>query len=80
MFHSALGLKMDTSFGSVFELNKVEHQHLGITLLPIGAVSILPNRVVNLDYIILYLQLICKMFNSTSVLVVHDYVCDRFCC
>ena len=30
MFHSKLGFKIDTSFGSVFELNNVEHQHFGI--------------------------------------------------
>ena len=41
--------KMDTSFGGVFELNNVEHQHLGIALLLFAAVSIRRNRVVSLD-------------------------------
>ena len=49
MFHSALGLKIDTSFGGVFELNSVEHHHLGITLLSFVAISIWQNRVVSLD-------------------------------
>ena len=40
MFHSTPGLKIDTSFGGVFQLN-VEQQHLGITPLPFAAVSIL---------------------------------------
>ena len=40
MFHSTLGLKINTSFGGVFELNNVEHQHLGNVLLPFVAVLI----------------------------------------
>ena len=74
MFHSTLGLKTDTSFGGVFELNNVEHQHLGIVLLRFAAVSIRQNRVVSLDKSILYLQFLCKTSDSTFVLVVHDYV------
>ena len=80
MFHSTLGLKIDTSFGGVFELNNVEHRHLGIALLRFAAVSIRRNRVVSLDKSILYLQFLCKMSDSTFVLVVHDYVWDRLCC
>ena len=80
MFHSTLSLKMDTSFGSVFELNNVEHQHLGIALLRFAAVSIRRNWVISLDKSILYLQFLCKMSHSTIALVVHDYVWDRFCC
>ena len=80
MFHSTLGLKMDTSFGSVFELNNIELQHLGIALLRFVAVSIRRNRVVSLDKSILYLQFVCKTSDSTFVLVVHEYVRDRFCC
>ena len=80
MFHSTLGLKIDTSFGGVFELNNVEHRHLGIALLRFAAVSIRRNRVVSLDKSILYLQFLCKTSDSTFVLVVHDYVWDRFCC
>ena len=49
MFHSSLGLKIYTTFSSVFEINNVEHQHLGIALLPFMAVSIRWNQVVNLD-------------------------------
>ena len=74
MFHSTLGLKIDTSFGGVFELNNVEHRHLGIALLRFAAVSIRRNPVVSLDKSILYLQFLCKTSDSTSVLVVHDYV------
>ena len=74
MFHSTLGLKIDTSFGSVFELNSVEHRHLGIALLQFAAVLIRRNRVVSLDKSILYLQFLCKTSDSTFVLVVHDYV------
>ena len=44
------------------------------------AVSIWWKRVVSLDKSILYLQILCKTSNSTFVLVVHDYVWDRFCC
>ena len=80
MFYSILGLKMDTSFGGVFELNNVEHQHLGIALLRFAAVSIQWNLVVSLDKSILYLRFLCKTSDSTFVLVVHDYVWDRFCC
>ena len=71
---------MDMSFGGVFELNNVEHQHLGIVLLRFAAISIWRNRVVSLDKSILYLQFLCKTSNSTFVLVVHDYVWDHFCC
>ena len=60
MFHSILGLKIDTSFGGVFELNNVEHQDLGIALLRFAAVSIRQNWVVSLDKSILYLQLYVK--------------------
>ena len=74
MFHSTLGLKMDTSFGGVFESNNVEHQHLGIALLRFTAVSIRRNRVISLDKSILYLQFLCKTSDSTFVLVVYDYV------
>ena len=74
MFHSTLGLKIDTSFGGVFELNNVEHQHLGIALLRCAAVSIRRNQVVSLDKSILYLQFICKTSDSTFVLVVQEYV------
>ena len=74
MFLSTLGLKIDTSFGGVFELNNVEHQHLGIALLRFTAVSIRRNRVVSLDKNILYSQFVCKTSDSTFVLVVHDYV------
>ena len=74
MFYSTLGLKIDTSFGSVFELNDVEHQHLGIALLRFTAVSIRRNQVISLDKSILYLQFICKTSDSTFVLVAHDYV------
>ena len=70
MFLSTLGLKMDTSFGGVFELNNVEHQHLGIALLWFAAVSIQRNRVVSLDKSILYSQFLCKTSDSTFVLVV----------
>ena len=80
MFHSTLGLKIDTSFGGVFELNNVEHRHLGIAWLRFAAVSNRRNRVVSLDKSILYLQFLCKTSDSTFVLVVHDYVWDRFCC
>ena len=62
------------------ELNNVEHQHLGIALLRFAAVSIRRNRVVSLDKSILYLKFLCKTSDSTFVLVVHDYVWDRFCC
>ena len=54
MFHCTLGLKIDMSFGGVFELNNVEHQHLGIALLLFMAVSIRQNRVVSLEKRILY--------------------------
>ena len=74
MFHSTLGLKIDASFGGVFELDNVEHQHLGIALLRFAAISIQRNRVVSLDKSILNLQFLCKMPDSTFVLVVHDYV------
>ena len=74
MFHSTLGLKIDRSFGGVFVLNNVEHQHLGIALLRFAAVSIGWNRVVSLDKSILYLQFLCKTSDSTFELVVHDYV------
>ena len=74
MFLSTLGLKMDTTFGSVFELNNVEHQHVGIALLQFAAVSIRRNRVVSLDKSILYSQFLCKTSDSTFVLVVHGYV------
>ena len=74
MFHSTLSLKIDMIFGSIFELNNVEHQHLGITLLRFAAVLIGRNRVVSLDKSILYLQFLCKTSDSTFVLVVHDYV------
>ena len=74
MFLSTLGLKMDTSFSGVFELNSVEHQHLGIALLRFTAVSIRWNRVVSLAKSILYSQFLCKTSDSTVVLVVHDYV------
>ena len=74
MFLSTLGLKMDTSFGGVFELNNVEYQHLGIALLRFAAVSIRQNQVVSLDKSILYSQFLCKTSDSTFVLVVHDYV------
>ena len=80
MFHSTHGLKIDTSFSGVFELNNVEHQHLGIALLWFAAVSIRQNRVASLDESILYLQFICKTLDSTFTLVVNDYVCDHFCC
>ena len=58
MFRSTLGLKTDTSFGGVFELNNVEH--------------IKQCQVVSLDKSILYLQFLCKTSDSTFVLVVHD--------
>ena len=74
MFHSTLGLKIGTSFGGDFELNSVEHQHLGIMLLQFAAVSIRRKWVVSLDKSILYLQFVCKTSDSTFVLVVHDYV------
>ena len=74
MFHSTLGLKIDTSFGGVFQLNNVEHQHLGIALLQFAAVSFRRNRVVSFDKSILYVQFLCKTSDSTFVLVVHDYV------
>ena len=74
MFHSTLGLKIDTSFGGIFELNNVEHQHLGVVLLWFAAVSIRWNRVVSLDKSILYLQFLCKTSDSTFVQVVHDYM------
>ena len=74
MFHSTLGLKMDPSFGGVFELNNVEHQHLGIALLRFTAISIRRDRVVSLYKSVLYLQFLCKKSDSTTVLVVHDYV------
>ena len=79
MFHSILRLKIDTSLGGIFELNNIENQHLGIMLLWFAAVSIQRNWVVSLDKSILYLQFLCKTSNSTFVLVVHDYVWDRFC-
>ena len=41
MFHSILGLKISTSFSSGLELNSVDHQHLGIELLPFMAISML---------------------------------------
>ena len=63
-----------------YGLNNVEHRHLGIALLRFAAVSIQRNRVVSLDKSILYLQFLCKTSDSTFVLVVHDYVWDRFCC
>ena len=62
------------SFSGVFELNNVEHQHLGIVLLRFAAVSIRQNRVASLDKSILYLLFLCKTSDSTFVLVVHDYV------
>ena len=65
---------MDMSFGGVFELNNVEHQHLGIALLRFAAILIRRNRVVSLDKSILCLQFLRKTSNSTIVLVVHDYV------
>ena len=74
MFHSTLGVKIDTSFNGVFELNNVEHQLLGIALLWFTAVSIQRNWVVSLDKSILYLQFLRKTSDSTFVLVVHDYV------
>ena len=74
MFHSTLGLKIDMSFGGVFEINNVEHQHLRIALLRFAAVSIRRNRVVILDKSILYSLFLCKMSDSTFVLVVHYYV------
>ena len=74
MFLSTLGLKIDTSFGGVFELNNVEHQHLGIALLRFAAVLIRQNQVESLDKSILYSQFLCKTSDSTFVLVVHDYV------
>ena len=74
MFQSTLDLKMDTSFGGVFELNNVEHRHFGIARLRFAAVSIQRNRAVSLDKSILYLQFLCKTSDSTFVLVVHDYV------
>ena len=80
MFHSTFGLKINTSFGGVFELNNVEHQYLGIALLWFAAVPIRRNRVVSLNKSILYLQFICKTSDSAFVVVVHDFVCGRFCC
>ena len=72
MFHSTLCLKINTSFDGVFELNNVEHQHLGIGLLRFVAVTNQRNRVVSLDKSSLYLQFICKTSDSAFVLVVHD--------
>ena len=49
MFQSTFGVKIDMSFGDVFDLNNVEHQHLGIALLPFAAVSVRQNWVIHLD-------------------------------
>ena len=73
MFYSTLGLNIDTSFGGVFELKNVEHQHLGIALLRFAVVSIQQNLAVSLGKSILYLQFLCIMSDSTFVLVVHYY-------
>ena len=49
MFYSTFGLKINMAFGDVFELNSVEHQHLGIMWLQFAPVSIGQNQVVSLD-------------------------------
>ena len=80
MFHSLLSLNINKGFGYVFELNNVEHQHLGILLFWFAAVLSPRNQVASLDKSISYLQFIHKLFGSMHVPVVYDYTCDCFCC